>query len=137
MEGSGSAQIMTDPDLGGPKTYRSYGSGTGSGPKALVCTSLIMSGMFVIVIAYFSPIAIRITQFYRKCPPLLNLSNISQTSILHLLNLWFFTVYRNISVHRETDEIAASDCSLCLVFVGRTHSKGRKPLLSLPFIDAF
>jgi hypothetical protein len=28
MEGSGSVQIMTDPDLDSPKTYKSYGSGS-------------------------------------------------------------------------------------------------------------
>jgi hypothetical protein len=30
MEGSGSVQIIMDPDLGSPKTYGSYGSGSGS-----------------------------------------------------------------------------------------------------------
>jgi hypothetical protein len=40
MEGFGSVQIITDPDPEGPKTYRSYGYGSGT----LVGTGRKMKG---------------------------------------------------------------------------------------------
>jgi hypothetical protein len=36
MEGSGSVQLMMDPDPEGPKPYGSYGSGSGSEVPTLV-----------------------------------------------------------------------------------------------------
>jgi hypothetical protein len=44
MEGSGSVQIITDPNLdpGGPKTYRSYRSESGFGSETMVIANILL-----------------------------------------------------------------------------------------------